>query len=111
MKKLIVSALIATAAVPALAWGDREQGALAGIVGTIILQNVMRNNQPPVVQQYPQPPVVQQYPQPSYPYPPVVINVPPQHRHHTVCHLATEPQSDVYGNIYYVQRRVCQVVQ
>lgn len=102
MKKFIVSALIATAAVPALAWGDREQGALAGIVGTLILQNIIRDQhtQPPV-QQYPQqPPVVQHYPQP-----PVVIYPAPRH---PVCHIMTEPRSDIYGNIYYIQRRVCQ---
>ena len=37
---LIAAACIAT---PALAWGDREQGALAGILGTLIYQNIQRD--------------------------------------------------------------------
>ena len=37
---LIAAACIAT---PALAWGDREQGALAGILGTLIYQNMQRD--------------------------------------------------------------------
>jgi hypothetical protein len=66
---LIAAACIAT---PALAWGDREQGALVGILGTLVFQHVKRESQaqPPVIVQQPQviyqPPVVV-YRQPQYP--------------------------------------------
>jgi hypothetical protein len=59
---LIAAACIAT---PALAWGDREQGALAGIIGTLIFQNMQRDGQAPQ-----QPPVVVQQPQVIYAPPP-----------------------------------------
>lgn len=57
MKKLILS-LTLVIATPAFAWGDREQGAVAGILGTIILQNsgVLSKPQPqqaPVIVQQP----------------------------------------------------------
>ena len=64
-KLIAVAAIAASVATPALAWGEREQGALAGIVGTLILQNAMRNAQP-----YPTP-----YPAPVY-VPPPVVHVP-----------------------------------
>lgn len=57
MKKVIaIAALAASTFAPhAYAWGDREQGALAGIVGTLILQSINQQNQqgrqPPVVYQ------------------------------------------------------------
>lgn len=61
MKKLIIAALITVAAIPAFAWGDREQGALLGlIIGGMITQ--------------PQPVYVA--PQPVYVAPPVYV-VPP----------------------------------
>ena len=56
MKKLIISAMIGVASIgPAHAWGDREQGALAGIAAVLAIQGIVRANQ-----QYPngQPPVV-----------------------------------------------------
>ncbi len=70
-------------ATPALAWGDREQGALAGIVGTLIFQHIQRDgygrqpapvviHQPPVVVQ-PAPVIVQPAPvvvEPTYQCPP-----------------------------------------
>jgi hypothetical protein len=54
---LIAAACIAS---PALAWGDREQGALTGILGTLLFQHVQRESQAP------QPPVVVQRPQIIY---------------------------------------------
>ena len=54
MKKLIaITALAATISSPAMAWGDREQGILTGIVGTLIIQDIQRGNtqQGTVVQQ------------------------------------------------------------
>ena len=69
MKKLVLSiALAASASTPAFAWGDREQGILAGVIGTMILQNTGVIQRPPVVVQ--QPPVVVQQP-------PVVIQQQP----------------------------------
>lgn len=56
MKKLIVGSMIALASVGhAHAWGDREQGALAGIAAVLAIQGMNRSNQ-----QYPngQPPVI-----------------------------------------------------
>ena len=56
---LITAALVAT---PALAWGDREQGALAGIVGTLIFQHIQRDG----YGRHPAPVVVQPQPQIIY---------------------------------------------
>ena len=67
MKKLILS-LALVAATPAFAWGDREQGAVAGILGTLILQN---SGVIPRPAQIYQPGVVIQQ------QPPVYINTPP----------------------------------
>ena len=62
MKKLMMFAAAAVMMVStqAHAWGDREQGALIGIVGTIIAQDIMKNQRqqpvtaPVVVQSVPQ---------------------------------------------------------
>ena len=43
MKKTLALIAAACIATPALAWGDREQGALAGILGTLIYQNIQRD--------------------------------------------------------------------
>jgi hypothetical protein len=70
MIKLISTAVtVLLFATSAQAWGDREQGALAGIVGTLIWQKLESQNQPPrpqVIHQpvYTQPTVIYQYPQP-----------------------------------------------
>lgn len=45
MKKLIVGIAAAVCTTSSFAWGDREQGALAGIVGTLILLNQQRQEQ------------------------------------------------------------------
>lgn len=59
MKKFLAIAAVAATltSTPALAWGDREQGILTGIIGTLIIQDINRNQQPqqPVIVQ--QPPV------------------------------------------------------
>lgn len=72
MRKFITAVLAATtmvAATPAMAWGEREQGALAGVVGTIVLQQISR---PPVAVVAPAPvpvgpPMVPYYPGSVYP--------------------------------------------
>lgn len=59
-----------TPAAPALAWGDREQGALTGIAGTLLLQSILRDlekNRAPRPQPYPQP-YPYPYPQPQPPH-------------------------------------------
>lgn len=52
MKKLIIGAMLSVLTLSVHAWGDREQGALAGILGTIIWQKLdqnQQNQQPPSV--------------------------------------------------------------
>lgn len=71
MKKLIVGSMIAIASIgPAHAWGDREQGALAGIAAVLAIQGIARANQ-----QYPngQPPVIVGQGPAVYPGQPVII--------------------------------------
>ncbi len=63
-----------TSAVPAYAWGDREQGVLTGILGTIAIQGLIRETGPNQPRQYyaaPRQPVYQQpvYQQPVYEQP------------------------------------------
>lgn len=65
MKKILATAAVIamTATTQAHAWGDREQGILTGIIGTLIIQDINRGQstthypqqQPVIVQQ---PPVV-----------------------------------------------------
>lgn len=71
MKKLVLS-LALVAATPAFAIGDREQGILAGVLGTIVLQNAGVISRPAPVYQ---PPVVIQQ-QPVYINTPPVYNLP-----------------------------------
>ena len=56
MKKLVLAAAL-IASTPAFAWGEREQGALAGVAGLWIFQQLSK---PQVVVQ--QPPVIVQQP-------------------------------------------------
>ena len=56
MKKIItIAALAATLSTPAMAWGEKEQGILAGILGTLIIQDIQRGGQGHVPQHVPQP--------------------------------------------------------
>ena len=73
MIKFIATTVVALSfTTSALAWGDREQGALAGIVGTLLWQKLDNQNQnqlppsPQVIRQpvYVPPTVIYQYPQP-----------------------------------------------
>lgn len=70
MKQVLTLIAAACVSTSAAAWGDREQGILAGIVGTLILQNAQRDrsvpNPPPVY--VPGPVVIQQ--------PPVIVTQP-----------------------------------
>ena len=65
MKRALALITAAAMASPALAWGPREQGALAGIVGTLIFQHIQRDAHAGTV------------PQPVYVPGPVVIQQPP----------------------------------
>lgn len=108
MKRTLTAvALLATVGFsnPALAWGDREQGALAGVVGTLIFQHIQRDGfgrQPaPVIVQ--QPPVIVQQPPVIYaPAPQQVIIQNPA----VICPEGLAPfynqRTDRYGRIYYV---------
>ena len=64
MKKAIILGVLSVFMLSAHAWGDREQGALAGILGTILWQKLDQNQQPPVVvhrnPQHPYPVVIQE---------------------------------------------------
>ena len=57
---VIIAALISA---PAFAWGDREQGALAGAAGVLLLQHLNNSRQPP-----PPPPPAQYYAPPPAQY-------------------------------------------
>lgn len=63
MKKFIAFALMATVASQAMAWGEREQGVLAGAAGLWIFQQLNKAGQPQgnpvVVQQPPQQVIIQ----------------------------------------------------
>ena len=80
MKKALALITAACMATPAFAWGDREQGALAGIFGTLIYQHLQRDgfgrHPAPVVVQ---PPVVVQQPQVIYAPAPAVVYRQPQY--------------------------------
>jgi hypothetical protein len=115
MKRTLALITAAAMATPALAWGPREQGALAGIVGTLIFQHVTKdaqagsvpNPQPvyvpgPVVVQ--QPPVIVQQPPVVYvpqPQPQVILQ-----NTGIVCPQGLAPffnqRTDRYGRIFYV---------
>lgn len=68
MKALLFTLMLAVS-LPAYAWGDREQGIVAGALGAIVLDRILRpqppQQYPPV--QYPPVPVVPYYPGTIYP--------------------------------------------
>jgi len=112
MKKALALITAACMATPALAWGPREQGALAGIVGTLIFQHVTKEAQAGQVPQtqpvyVPGPVVVQQPPVVVQPQP-VIVAQPQVILQNTgiVCPqgLAAffNQRTDRYGRTYYV---------
>jgi hypothetical protein len=69
MKKFIVAIIAGLAfSNSAFAWGEREQGALAGIAGLWAIQQLHRAGQPQVIHQQTPPVIVQQ--------PPVIMQQP-----------------------------------
>jgi hypothetical protein len=90
MKKLLLGFLLAAVSLPAYAWGEREQGALAGvIIGSMLARN-------------------QVYAAPQVYAPPVIQHGHGFHHHHApmyVPRITTRcfyvPVYDQYGNIAY----------
>lgn len=71
-KVVAAVALAATVSTPVYAWGDREQGILAGAAGLWAIQQLSRAGQQPMYPAYPpspvyQPPMVPYYPGTVYP--------------------------------------------
>lgn len=52
MKKFLAIAAVAASltSTPAVAWGDREQGILTGVLGTLILQEIQRPQEPVIIE-------------------------------------------------------------
>ncbi len=115
--KTFIAALIVTFGFTAQAhaWGDREQGALAGAAGVLLLQHILKdrsqqNGYPPVYtggQPMPQQPqVVYQQPQ----VPPIQVIISDGFRgQERVCR--TVQIWDPTGRFYYGDRRECGWVQ
>lgn len=110
MFKVIAVLFAVLASSQAQAWGAREQGALAGIAGTLVLQHVLRDRQPVTPQpHYPPvytgqptvstPPVAQQQP------PVIIINDGYRGR---ACHIVQI--WDPTGRFYYGDRQVCSLL-
>jgi hypothetical protein len=113
MKKFVLAIMITVSTMgSAQAWGDREQGALAGlIVGAIAhraFSQPQQNGYPPVQQGQQIP--TQQYPVYS-PNPQIIVQAPPVIYQQTpmqrVCD--TFPQFDVYGR-FHGNRTICRTV-
>ena len=111
MKKFIVAVtavLALTFSAQARAWGDREQGALAGLVVGALMQKAwgqpQSNGYPPVHQGLPQQyPVYTPQPQIIVQAPPVIYQ-PPMRQH---CEYI--PMRSPHGH-YYGERYMCRLV-
>lgn len=111
--KTFIAALIVTFGFTAQAhaWGDREQGALAGAAGVLLLQHVLRDRAQPAY-----PPVYTGQPAPQQPQviyapqqPPVQVIISDGFRgRERVCR--TIQVWDPTGRFYYGDRHVCQWV-
>jgi len=111
MKQVIAIALMVIAG-QAHAWGDREQGILAGVFGTILLQKIAQQNQQPVLGQPPvsvgEAPVYSQ-PQIIVQQQPRVIVVPQQPRMYIPAprnRCEVVPMYDHWGR-YVAEQTVC----
>ena len=113
MKKFIVAIMITVSTIgSAQAWGDREQGALAGLIVGAIAQRAFSQPQqtgyPPVHQgqQYP----TQQYPV-YIPQPQIIVQAPPviyqPQPMREQCY--TFQERDIYGR-FHGHRTVCRMV-
>jgi hypothetical protein len=111
MKKFVLAIMITAGTIgPAQAWGDREQGALAGLFIGALMQRTwgqpQSNGYPPVQQGLPQQfPVHTPQPQPQIiVQAPPVIYTPPMRQH---CEYI--PMRSPYGH-YYGERYMCRLV-
>jgi hypothetical protein len=91
---LVLSALASS---PALAWGEREQGILAGAAGALIIQKIFENDRQ--AQVVPQPQIV------VPPQQPQVIVVPPQQPTQIVGCVVTV--QDQHGRVIRSESRAC----
>jgi hypothetical protein len=101
MKKFIVTVIAGLVfSNSAFAWGDREQGVLAGIAGLWAFQQLQSAGQPPVIYQQ-TPPVIVQQPQ-------VIIQQPPIYsfpiRNYYNCLVQVQ---DPYSGIIRNEVRTC----
>jgi hypothetical protein len=101
MKKFIVTVIAGLVfSNSAFAWGDREQGALAGIAGLWAIQQLQRGGQPQVVYQQSPPVIVQQAP--------VIIHQPPIYsfpiRNYYSCLVQVQ---DPYSGVIRNEVRTC----
>jgi len=87
MKKLVLSLLLITVPWQAWAWGDREQGILAGIAGVWVFNKLSEANH-----QAPRPVIHQR---------PVVVHQQPQYQYYS---CIVEVREDHTGIIRYEQR-------
>lgn len=85
MKRALTLITAAAMATPALAWGPREQGALAGIFGTLVFQHIQREAHAGTVPHHP----------PVYVPGPVVIHQPPVVVHQPPVVVAPTPQNQI----------------
>ena len=113
MKKFVLAVMITASTMgSAQAWGDREQGALAGLIVGAIAQRAFsqpqHNGYPPVQQGQQMPtqqyPVYSPNPQIIVQAPPVIYQPQPMQQH---CH--TFPQYDIYGR-FHGHRTVCRMI-
>ena len=113
MKKFVLAVMITVSSIgSAQAWGDREQGALAGLIVGAIAQRAFSQPQqtgyPPVQQgqQYP----TQQYPV-YIPQPQIIVQAPPviyqPQPMREQCY--TFQERDIYGR-FHGHRTVCRMV-
>lgn len=91
MKKVIAGLLVSMmVSTSAMAWGEREQGILAGVAGLWIFQQLDKAGQPQ------QPPVVVYQQAPVYQAPPVQITPPVVTQPQQWCEWT--PVTDQFGN-------------
>jgi hypothetical protein len=129
MKKLVLAIMITASTMSsamAWSWGDREQGALAGLFLGALVQKSLGQSQPngyppvqqgypPVQQGYPQQYPTQQYPTQQFPVyspqPQIIVQTPPlinlPQPMQRVCD--TFPQIDIYGR-FHGNRTVCRTI-
>ena len=96
MKKFIVTVIAGLVfSNSAFAWGDREQGALAGIAGLWVFQQLQKTGQPQVINQQ-SPPVIVQQSQVIVHQPPVFVY--PLQNYYSCLVQVQDPYSGIIRN-------------